>query len=262
MMRIFVQSVGLVGAGLAGWKAGRLVLGGLAPYRSEPMPRPIPDILPPTERRRSSEAVRLAVAVAQEAMDGGGIHTDYVATVFTSSEGDGAVTHKICEVLASPERDLSPTLFHNSVYNAPAGYWSIATGSRLPSTSLCAWNFSFAAGLLEAASQATVEQQPVLLIAFELPLPAPLYAVRPVEQGLAAALLLTPQETSASLMRCDIRIDQEGSASPLPPMVPKAFHSNPVGRGLPLLQALALQTSQTVSLEYIGGSCIVVECQP
>lgn len=262
MMRIFVQSVGLVGPGLAGWRNSRLVLEGLAPYRGEAMSKPVPDILPPTERRRSSEAVRLAVAVAQEAMDAGGISADSVATVFTSSDGDGAVTHKICEVLASPERDLSPTLFHNSVYNAPAGYWSIATSSRMPSTSLCAWDFSFAAGLLEAAGQATVEGQSVLLIAFDLPLPSPLYAVRPVEQGLAAALLLTPQETPASLMRWDIGIGRDGSPSPMPDMMPKGLQSNSAGRCLPLLETLARRMSQTVRLEYIGGSCVTVKCHP
>src|SRR6185295_2272108 len=97
MMRVFVQSVGLIGPGLAGWKTGQCVLGGLAPYHVATMPKPIPDILPPTERRRSSDAVRLAVAVAQEAMSASGMDADSVATVFASSEGDGAVTHKICE---------------------------------------------------------------------------------------------------------------------------------------------------------------------
>ena len=75
----------------------------------------------------------------------------------------GDITHQICEALARPEREVSPTSFHNSVHNAPAGYWSIATGSRLASTSICAYDVSFAAGLLEAAAYATVEHQPVML---------------------------------------------------------------------------------------------------
>ena len=50
------------------------------------------------------------------------------------------------------ERELSPTRFHNSVHNAPAGYWSIATQSREPSTSLCRDDESFQAALLEAAA--------------------------------------------------------------------------------------------------------------
>ena len=46
---------------------------------------------------------------------------------------------------------LSPTRFHNSVHNAPAGYWGIATGAHGPHRlRLCAYDASFAAGLLEA----------------------------------------------------------------------------------------------------------------
>ena len=155
-------------------------------------PKPVPDILPATERRRSSTAVRLAIAVAQEALQTGGLRGDQVATIFASSDGDGEVTHQICEALATPEREVSPTSFHNSVHNAPAGYWSIATGSRLPSTSICAYDLSFAAGLLEAVAHTTVEHQSVLLVASDLPFPAPLHALRPVEHSFAAAFLLTP----------------------------------------------------------------------
>ncbi len=41
-----------------------------------------------------------------------------------------------------------PTQFHNSVHNAVAGYWSIATKSTQPMTCLAAHDHSFAAGLL------------------------------------------------------------------------------------------------------------------
>ena len=90
------------------------------------------------------------------------------------------------------ERDVSPTRFHNSVHNAPAGYWSIATGARGPSTSLCAHESSFAAGLLEAAIQAHAEATRVLLIAYDLPHPFPLSAVAPVSAPFGVALLLAP----------------------------------------------------------------------
>jgi hypothetical protein len=261
-MEVFVQSVGVLGPGLSGWTTSRAILAGLAPYRVAPTPRPVPDILPATERRRSGDAIRLAVAVAQEAMDAGGLAADSAATVFASSEGDGGITHRICEALAVPERDVSPTLFHNSVYNAPSGYWSIATGSRFTSTSLCAFDASFAAGLLEAAGHVLVEHQPVLLIAYDVPSPQPLYAVRPVEVAFAAALLLTPTATPASLMRCDLRIERGTSRSAMPDMLPERLWSNPAARGAPLLAALARRTGQTVWLEYVNGSCVAVCCDP
>ena len=129
---------------------------------------------------------------AQDAFRAGGLRGDEIATVFASSDGDGAITQEICEALAGPAQEVSPTSFHNSVFNAPAGYWSIATHSRLASTSLCAFDVSFAAGLIEAAAFATVERQPVMLIASDVPFPAPLHTIRPVEESFAAALLLIP----------------------------------------------------------------------
>lgn len=261
-MRTFVRSVGLLGPGLPSWETGRAILSGKVAYQPTDMPKPVPDILQPTERRRSSDAVRMAVAVAQEAMTSAGVGVDSVATVFTSSDGDGWITHKICELLATQEREVSPTLFHNSVYNAPAGYWSIATGSRHPSTSLCAYDASFAAGLLEAASQVTMERQPVLLVAFDLPLPNPLHSARPVDRALAAAFLLFPDNASASLATWEISVEQKATPSPIPETIPDSFQSNSVGRCLPLMQAMARRNPDTVWLEYINESCVAVRCHP
>ena len=48
---------------------------------------------------------------------------------------------------------ISPTRFHNSVHNAAAGYWGIATGATAAANALCAYDASFGAGLLEALTQ-------------------------------------------------------------------------------------------------------------
>ena len=48
---------------------------------------------------------------------------------------------------------LSPTRFHNSVHNAAAGYWSIATGCHQPYSALGAGRYTFANGLFAAALQ-------------------------------------------------------------------------------------------------------------
>ncbi len=56
----------------------------------------------------------------------------------------------------SPRRRcwFRPTKFHNSVHNAAAGYWTIATGCLKPYTSVSGYYFTYGEGLLEAASQA------------------------------------------------------------------------------------------------------------
>jgi hypothetical protein len=261
-MILSVQAVGVLGPGLDGWPSTRAILAGLDAYHARPTRKPVPDVLPATERRRSSEAARLAIAVAQEAFDAGGISAREVATVFASSDGDGDITHKICQSLAGADRDVSPTLFHNSVYNAPAGYWSIATGSRSGSTSLCAYDLSFAAALLEAAVQVTVERQPVMMIASDLPFPDPLQAVRPMDHSFAVALLLAPDEDGASLMRWDVTLDAYRDATALPPRLNETLQNNPAARCLPLLAALAEGGPALVSLDYLDHSSLVVTCDP
>ncbi|HJR77646.1 MAG TPA: beta-ketoacyl synthase chain length factor [Nitrospiraceae bacterium] len=259
-MECYVQAVGVLGPGLEGWTATRSILRGEEPYRLRPTSQPIPDILPATERRRSSDAARLAVAVAQEALRGADVPADDVATVFASSDGDGEITHKICESLAGPARDVSPTMFHNSVYNAPAGYWSIATGSRASSTSLCAYDVSFAAGLLEAAAQVAVERRAVLLVASDIPFPAPLHAVRPVIHRFAVALLLIPEATASGPMRWNITLEPRRVATSPPPGIEESLHDNPAAQCLPLLAALAGGGSETVCLDYLDSLSLIVSC--
>jgi hypothetical protein len=72
-----------------------------------------------------------------------------------------------------------PTRFHNSVHNAPAGYWGIATGCTAASTSLCAYDATFAAALLETATQVQASGQAAVLVAFDTAYPQPLYASVP-----------------------------------------------------------------------------------
>jgi hypothetical protein len=153
MMRIFVEGVGLLAPGLPGWQESRAVLAGQAPYLQREVAIPANNMLPPAERRRIGVPVKLALAVGQEAFAQAACDVADIATVFASSSGDGDNIHHICNVLASTERAVSPTRFHNSVHNAAAGYWSIATGCRESSTSLSCYDDSFAAGLLETAAQ-------------------------------------------------------------------------------------------------------------
>jgi len=262
MMQVAVIGVGIAGPGLEGWAATQPILAGLTEYRAAPISRAIPDMLSAAERRRSSPSVRLAIMAAQGALVAGGLRGDEIATVFASSDGDGAITQEICESLAGAAREVSPTSFHNSVHNAPAGYWSIATRSRLASTTVCAYDMSFAAGLIEAAASVTVEQQPVMLIASDLPFPAPLHTIRPVEESFAAALLLSPPTAGRSFMRWQIHLEPRRTVTAFPEEMPQGLRSNPAARCLPLLAVLAKRTAETVALEYSDDSNLVVLCEP
>ena len=148
MIRLYVEGIGLRGPGLNGWAESLPVLAGRQDYLAAPTSIPPSLLLPANERRRAAQIVKIALAVGTEAFAAAGRDPAGTATVFTSSGGDGDTIHDILSVLASPQRELSPTRFHNSVHNAASGYWSIAQDCMEASTALCAYDASFGAGLL------------------------------------------------------------------------------------------------------------------
>ena len=248
MIAVHVASVGLCGPGMADWATGRAVLLGETPFDGT-LPKPAAAILPPAERRRCGQATRYALQVAQEAMTQAAFPPTQAAVVFASSDADGENLHHILESLAQSEHEVSPTRFHNSVHNAAAGYWNIATGARTGANSLAAFDASFAAGLLEAAVQAVAENIPVLLVVFDLPFPSPLNEVRTITAPFAAALLLTPQATATSMARLQISLGTEQADSAMDRAELEALRSgNPAARALPLLQAIASEQGQRLSL--------------
>jgi hypothetical protein len=263
-MRVFVEGVGLLGPGLNGWQASCPVLAGDAAYVHMPAVVTASDLLPAAERRRTGLPVKLALAAGQAAFVHAGRDAAATATVFTSSSGDGENLDHICATLASAERDISPTRFHNSVHNAPAGYWSIATRSHAPSTSLCRHDASFAAGLLDAAAQVTVDGCAVALIAYDQSYPEPLHAVRPINAGFSVALVLAPQATAHAFATLDISfVPGEASVSRMTDPALDAVRSNvPAARCLPLLAALARRTPAVVALAYGAENYLRVAVAP
>lgn len=263
-MRVFLEGVGLLGPGLCGWAASRPLLAGTDAYVHAPTVITASELLPPAERRRTGGSVKLALAVGREAFANAERDPASTATVFTSSGGDGENVHQICETLASVEREISPTRFHNSVHNAPAGYWSIATGSREPSTSLCCYDASFAAGLLEAAAQVVADCIPLGLIAYDQRYPQPLHAVRPMGADFAVALILTPQPTGRTFAALDVsHVQGESHVTPMTLPALEAVRANvPAGRSLPLLAALARERAAVVIVEYLGASRLRIAVQP
>jgi hypothetical protein len=262
-MRSYVEGIGLLGPGLSGWHESRVVLAGAEPYRPAPAVVPPSPLLPPAERRRAGIPVKLALAAGSQAFAAAGRDAAATATVFTSSSADGQIVHELCAALAAPEREVSPTRFMNSVHNAAAGYWSIAARSREPSTSLCGYDASFAAGLLECAVQVAAEGRPVALIAYDEPYPEPLHAARPIRGEFGVALVLVPQPNAATLAAVDIDLVPASAATPLPDaQLEAARRGNPAARSLPLLAALARGRVEEVMLDYVAGVSLRARVAP
>jgi hypothetical protein len=233
-----IEAIGLAAPGLSNWMEAQAVLRGEAPYVAAELPPYQPQLLPANERRRAGAAVRLAFRAAEEAIRDARFSPQDLATVFASSDADTPVIHRICSALAEPARMVSPTDFHNSVHNAAAGYWSIATACRQPSISLSAWDFSLAAGLVEAAAL-LADGSDVLLVAYDIVPPAPLDQSRAIGCAFATALLLSSQPRVGSIARIELAM-ADGVADTIDDGGLEALRlANPAARALPLLQALA-----------------------
>ena len=263
-MRVYVEGLGVLGPGLTGWEASRRILSGLQAYAAQPTEITASALLPAAVRRRTGAPVKLALAVAEEAFARAHRNAAETPTVFTSSTGDGDNVHAMLEVLASAEREVSPTRFHNSVHNAAAGYWSLATQSRVPSTSLCAYDASFATGLLEAAAQINADGPAAALIAYDHPYPEPLFSKRPIGGSFAVALVMCAEPTQNAFASLDVDFAPGAADSPAmdDPSLEALRAGVPAARCLPLLAALARGVPATFSLEHGARSRVNLSVAP
>lgn len=263
-MKLSLLGTAIIGPGLTDWPSAQACLRGEQPWHDSPPEVPAPAGLPGAERRRVGMAVRVAMAAAQQLFDlqreEHRIDPARTPTVFTSSGGDGQNCHLLCEALAEPDPQVSPTRFTNSVHNAPAGYWSIASGCTEASASLCGYDGSFAAGLLEAALLATTEGRPVALVAYDVPYPFPLHAVRPIGTSLGIAMLLAPHEHTATgpTLRVQGFVDEPAHPTLADPGLEALRLAVPAARGLPLLVAIARRESRRVCIESPGGRSLAI----
>lgn len=255
-----IEGISLLGPGLPNWPAGAAVLSGATPYAPQKTVLPAPQWLPAVERRRSCSIVKLALAIGAEAL--AGRDAKGVPTVFASSGGEGENCHSICEALASSDRLLSPTRFHNSVQNVTAGYWGIATGAMNNATVVCAYDGSFSAGLLEAITQAVTGHTRTLLLAYDTQYPQPLHGVRPIRDAMGIALLLAPARSEKTIATLSAACSDAAASRMTDSAMEDLRTAIPAARGLPLLHALAGKRAQSVVLEYLDGASLAVDITP
>lgn len=183
----------------------------------------------------------MAVEVMSQACNMAGLPASEPMVVFASAMGDMDITDAMCRTLADRPELVSPTRFHNSVHNAPIGYWSIATGSHAPANAIAGHDHGAALGLLEAAVQCVEERWPVIFLCQEGAASEPLMAVRPSRQALALCLLLVPPGTSgAPAARLRVEVVEASAVLPgTPGQLPLDFSNNPAAALLPAFIGMA-----------------------
>ncbi|MFK8014602.1 MAG: beta-ketoacyl synthase chain length factor [Gammaproteobacteria bacterium] len=251
-MRVSLAGVGALGPGFDDWAELREQLCSNEVSDVE-MTSPKPAVIPPRERRRAPLLVRVAVDVAAQACDAAGVDAKDVASVFASGMGDMTITDYMCRTLATDDKMLSPTRFHNSVHNAAAGYWSISTKCHEPANSISGFRLTATSGLLEAAAQCAFEKRPVLLVAFDVPGPSPIDAMNHIDAPFGAALVLTPD---AGTHKLEMSVQPGNGDWPAlaGSRLQGLYDSNPAARLLALLQTLDDDPTADVALP-LGPDC-------
>jgi hypothetical protein len=243
-LRVQVEGVGVWSPQLTGVDALGRLLDGQA--LEEPLARPDAATLSINERRRAPESVLVAIEAASQAVAMSRRNADSLACVFASAYGDQATTDYMCRVLAHSPTELSPTRFHNSVHNASAGYWTIATDCRAPSTAVCAGYASFGAALLEAAAQVCADHRPVLLVCSDTASTGPLGEVIDCRIAFGCALVLSPFSEAAALPLYLSLVPETAGDAQLPEPCNAWMRDNPSAACLPLLAVLVRGAGQCV----------------
>lgn len=243
-LRVNVEGIGVWSPSLTNIDALRRLLEG---QRDEPhAARPAAEALSINERRRAPESVLVAIEVASQAVAMSGRHANSMACVFASAYGDQATTDYMCRVLAGSPTELSPTRFHHSVHNASAGYWTIATASRAPSSAVCAGRASFGAGMLEAVAMVCADRRSVLFVCSDTAGTGPLGELIDCTMAFGCALVLSPHTDGAPSSIALSSVQDESDETKLPAPCGEWIRSNPSAASLPFLAMLARGSGECV----------------
>lgn len=205
-----IAGIGAWGSGFENWHSLQEIL------KSDTLPDknlkgPKPSIIPANERRRAPLPVRLAVESSLQATQDANISPASLSSVFVSALGDTDLTDYMCKTLASEFKELSPTKFHNSVHNAPAGYWTISTNSMENANAIAGFENSVSLALLEAVLQLNEDNTPVLVTFYDAPVTPTLRPLLKNSEAFAFSIVLVP--TTAQLQGFELGFSVHSHAS-------------------------------------------------
>ena len=213
-------------------------------------------LLPPALRRRSGLLCRAVAEVVGLAAAEGGADLSRTPMVYGSVYGETSAAIEMMGAFAEGEGLPSPTTFHNSVHNAPAGYLSIATGCRVFSPSIAAGPETTAMALLDAWMLLLQRGGDVVVALADEPVPAPL-GVPGLFPLAAVAFLLRADPGQPA--RARLGAPKRGAGA-LPP-IPAGFAAHPCAPAFRLASALARGQRGAVSLGDGGPDAWMVELE-
>lgn len=253
---VHVEGIGWWTPGVADWNVAAPLLSSGAALPHDAAARPPAAVLPPNERRRAPEPVLIACEVAAQACAMAARDASTLPCVFASVHGDIAITDSLCATLAADPLQVSPTRFHNSVHNAPAGYWTVATHCHAASSAVSAWRDSLAAGLFEAAVQAHADGTPVLFAAYDIAACGALVDAVASPNAFGAALVLAPERSERTKVILRLR---QAPAAPVANGSLAAPSTDPFLATRTLFAALARGANDQLQLSSGTSATLTIE---
>jgi hypothetical protein len=225
-----------------------------------------PNLIPPRERRRAPQSVKMAVEVLEQACTMASLDPATAAVVFSSAMGDMLITDYMCRILSATPALVSPTRFHNSVHNATTGYWSIVNQTHAPTNAVSAYGYTAPMAFLEAGCQASEDNLPVLLVTQEMAAPTALHSICPSDQPFSLALLITePGYCENPMASIGFSVKSKAVNWPdLPGDLKQSFDGNFGARLLPLIAHIAAanfnKSTRHTDFEFplSPGSCLCI----
>jgi hypothetical protein len=231
------------GAGF--WTPGQASLAShCAGSTDEGVAKPEAALLAGPSKRRASLLTRMAIEVFAQAAAEGKADAASVPSVWAIVHGEICTAVDLMGMMHKGEGKLSPTKFHNSVYNTASGYASIASGNRAPSTTLTGGPEIVGSALVEAAGLLHEGARQVVVVWADEPHPPP-FEAHPPRRPLALSLCVSNEEGDGALA-CLADLRREACAAE---ELDAGFEGMYVAAALPLLERIFRRQPGPVALE-------------
>lgn len=204
-------------------------------------------LLTGASKRRASLLTRMAIEVFGQAAEQAKADVGTLPSVWAIVHGEIRTAVELMGMMNQGEGKLSPTRFHNSVYNTASGYASIACKNRAASVTLTGGPEIVGSAIVEAAGLLHEGAQQVVVVLADEPHPPP-FESKPARRPLALALCLSHQPDGALAWLAKTRREACSSEE-----ISEGFQGMYVGAALPLLERIYRMQPGRLALEQGAG---------
>ncbi len=137
---------------------------------------PASDFLPSRVKRRMSRLTQMVIHTTYQAREVAGLLDTDLPLILGTANGEIEAMGSILQTMFSDPPYISPSLFHNSVHNTAAGYWSILGKKHQGSTTITAGDLTGEYSLLDAISRLDTRTKLIQLTAGDEAITIPRWA--------------------------------------------------------------------------------------